>query len=176
MAKKAVIIMFLGVMFLTLMGYSNRSFAEVSIGIGINIPGPPPPLVIHRPPPVVVIPNTYVYFAPDVDVDIFFHHGHWYRPHDGHWYRASGYNGPWGYIAPREVPGVLFGLPPDFRHYRSRSNHIRHEELRTHWERWERDKHWDKRGHGREIEKVRIRERREDNHDRGRGKKGRGRD
>jgi hypothetical protein len=167
MAKKAVIIMFLGFMFLTLLGYSSRSFAEVSIGIEINIPGPPPPLVIHRPPPVVVIPRTYVYYPPDVEVDIFFYQGHWYRPHDGHWYRATGYNGPWGYVAPREVPGVLFGLPPDFRHHRSRDRYIAHEELRKNWNTWEREKHWDKNGRGHETKKVRSREEREDRHHRG---------
>ena len=175
MTKRAIIIMFLGMMFLTLMGYSNRSFAEVSIGIGINIPGPPPPVVIHQPPPVVVIPNTYVYYPPDVEVDIFFYHGHWYRPHHGHWYRARGYNGPWGYVAPREVPGVLFGLPSDYRHHRYRSNHIGHEELRTHWESWERDRYWDKRRHGDDRRKYRSREDREDRRDRGRGR-GRDRD
>jgi hypothetical protein len=174
MTKRAVIKMFLGMMFLTWMGYSDRSFAEVSIDIGINIPGPPPPVVIHRPPPVVVIPNTYVYFPPDVEVDIFFYQGYWYQPHHGHWYRARAYDGPWGYIAPREVPGVLFGLPPDYRHYGYRGRHIAHEELRTHWERWEREKHWDRGRRGDETE-VRSPEDRGDRHDRGKRER-RGRD
>ena len=169
MAKRTVIIMFLGMILLTLMGYSNRSFAEVNVDIGINIPGPPPPVVIHRPPPVVVIPKTYVYYPPGVDVDIFFYHGYWYRPHNGHWYRARGYNGPWGYIAAHEVPGVLFGLPPDFRHRQSRDRYIAHEELRKNWDTWERERHWDEHRHGYETRDVQSRERREDRHHRGKG-------
>jgi hypothetical protein len=40
----------IGVMFLVLLGFSNRGVAGVSINIGIS----PPPLVIYGPPEVVV--------------------------------------------------------------------------------------------------------------------------
>ena len=82
-----------GIIFFSLALYSPESFAGVNVNIGIGIPLPH--VVIHSPPPVVVIPGTYAYFAPDVGVEIFFYHGFWYRPHRGHWYRADGYNGPW---------------------------------------------------------------------------------
>jgi hypothetical protein len=175
MVKRAVIPILLGVMFLALTGYSDRSFAEVNIDIGINIPGPPPPVVIHRPPRVVVIPKTYVYYPPDVELDIFFYHGHWYRPHHGHWYWARAYNGPWVYVAAHDVPGVLFGLPSDYRHPRYRGRYIAHEDLGRHWERWERERHWDNRGHRRDSREYRSRERFEDKHHRGRDNR-RGRD
>lgn len=55
---------------------------------------PLPPLVVPVPPPVFLIPGTYAYFAPDVDVDLIFFGGFWYRPYGGRWYRASYYNGP----------------------------------------------------------------------------------
>ena len=65
---------------------------------------------------MVVIPGTYIYAVPDIDVEIFFHQGYWYRPHEEHWYRSKSYNGPWAYLDSNRVPGVtLFDLPPDYR-------------------------------------------------------------
>ena len=173
MPKRAIIIVFLGTMFLICLGYSTPSFAEVSIDIGIGIPAPPPPIVIHRPPPVVVIPKTYVYYPPDVEADIFFYHGYWYRPHHGHWYRSRGYDGQWVYIGPREVPGVLFGLPPDYRHHGHGGRYIAHDDLGRHWESWERERHWDNDRHG--HEKARDQREGKHKHQKGKGEK-KGRD
>ncbi len=113
MRTKASIAIFVGIMFVTLMGYSPKSDAQLSIGIGINVPLPH--VVLYSPPPVVVIPGTYAYFAPDAGVEIFFYHGYWYRPHHEHWYRARGYNGPWRNIRHARVPHAFRNLPPDFR-------------------------------------------------------------
>lgn len=48
----------------------------------VNI-APPPVYPFSAPPEVVVIPGTYVYFVPGINVDILFYHGHWYRPFGG---------------------------------------------------------------------------------------------
>jgi len=153
-----------GITFLIGMGYPSGANAGVSIGI--NFP-PPPPLVIPAPPPLFVIPTTYIYFPPEVDVDIFFYHGYWYRPYQGYWYRSGIYNGKWVYIAPERVPRVLINLPPDYRRVPPGLRRIPHVELRKNWKTWERDKYWDKHGgrewHGEKWE-----------HDEGHGK-GRGR-
>jgi hypothetical protein len=66
----------------------------------------PPSLVLPAPPALYVIPGTYAYFVADVDVDIFFYQGFWYRPHLGRWYRAYEYNGPDLFVTNR-VPLVL---------------------------------------------------------------------
>jgi hypothetical protein len=87
MRTKKTIVMFIGIIFVMVTGYSNQSSAEVNVNIGIGVPLPH--VVIHSPPPVVVIPGTYAYFAPDVGVEIFFYHGYWYRPHHGYWYRQG---------------------------------------------------------------------------------------
>ena len=178
MSKRTTAIMCFSIMFLVLMGYPTGSFSEVSVNIGINVPlpqvvmpGPPPAVVIHRPPSVVVIPGTYVYYASDVNVDIFFYQGYWYRPHQGHWYRATGYNGPWTYTSPRKVPGVLFGLPEDFRHSPSRHQYISHEQLNKNWRTWEREKHWDKHEYANERREIRRGEYREDKQHRDRGER-----
>jgi hypothetical protein len=115
--------------------------------VRIRIPLPPP-LVIPAPPPVVVIPDTYVYYPPDVDAEIFFYHGYWYRPYRGYWYWSKSYGGPWGYYG-RRPPRPLLKLPPRYReHYRDRRmeyHHIPHHELQQNWGRWERERHWDRR-------------------------------
>ena len=82
-----------GIMLLIGMGYPSGATAGVNIGINVL---PPPPLAIPAPPPMFVIPRTYIYFAPEVDVDILFYHGYWYRPYQGHWYRSGTYNGKVG--------------------------------------------------------------------------------
>jgi hypothetical protein len=157
MRTKAIIVIFIGILFFTMMGYAPESSAEVHVSIGIGLPAPqvvipaPPPVVVHEPPPVVVIPGTYVYFAPDVGVDIFFYHGYWYRPHHGHWYRARGYNGPWHNIKGGRVPHVVRNLPPDFRHYGRRHERIRHVDLQRNWKTWEQKKHWDRHGDRHEM-------------------------
>ena len=111
------------IMVLIGIGHPSRTTAQVNISVGINLP-PPPPLVVPAPPPMFVIPRTYVYFAPDVDVDIFFYGGYWYRPYRGYWYRSGAYNGKWVYLAPNKVPPVLLNLPPDFRRVPPGYRHI----------------------------------------------------
>ena len=64
---------------------------------------------------MVVIPGTYVYLIPDIDMDVFFFSGFWYRPSGGHWFRGCSYNGPWAYWPDDRVPRPLLSLPPDYR-------------------------------------------------------------
>jgi hypothetical protein len=149
MRIKKTTVMFIGITFFMVAGYSNQSSAEVNVNIGIGVPLPQ--VVIHSPPPVVVIPGTYAYFAPDVGVEIFFYHGYWYRPHHGYWYRARGYNGPWGHVQNSGVPHVLRGLPPDFRRNVRHSERIRYTDFKQNWKTWEQKKHWDKHGHRQDV-------------------------
>jgi hypothetical protein len=142
MRKRSAKIILVGLIVTVLMGYSDRGFAEVNVNIGIGVPLPP--LVIPAPPPVLLIPSTYVYFVPDAGVDIFFYHGHWYRPHHGHYYRATSYNGPWVTIAPSAVPKSVLYVPKDFRHVPPGHQRIHHGDLMKNWETWEKEKHWDK--------------------------------
>ena len=129
--------------------------AEIRIRIPL-----PPPLIIPVPPPMVVIPGTYVYYPPDVDAEIFFYHGYWYRQHGGYWYWSRGYDGPWGYYS-RRPPRALLNLPPryreDYRGRRMEHQHIPHHELQQNWGRWEKERHWDRRRDERPPEKPRER-------------------
>ena len=116
---------------------SGRAGVNVNIGIGF-----PPPIVFEAPPPVVVVPGQpYVYYVPDIRVDLFFYSGYWYRPYEGHWYRSRHYDRGWAYVDPRRVPRPLYHLPPDYRH---RSGYeVPHGELNHNWSKWQKERYWD---------------------------------
>jgi hypothetical protein len=113
--------------------------AEVSVNISIPLPG----LVFPAPPGLIVVPGTYVYYAPEVDAEIFFYHGYWYRPHRGGWHIATGYNGPWRTIGSHRVPRPLLHLPPGYRAVPSRHERTPYPVVQKNWRTWENERHWD---------------------------------
>lgn len=122
---------------------------DVSIGIGINLP---PPIVFGSPPSVVVMPDTdYVYVVPDIDVDLFFWDGWWWRPWEGRWYRSHYYNRGWAYY--NYVPGFYFDVDPGWRgYYRSHNwyghqwhyERIPQQRLQQNWRTWKNDRYWER--------------------------------
>lgn len=143
MKKTSLAVVSVGILVLGFMSYPTHGMAGVDVNVGVNF-GPPPAVVIPAPPSVVVIPGTYVYFAPEIQAEILFYHGYWYRPYQGRWHRATGYNGPWSYIEPARVPAALVHLPPNYRHVPPGHQRIPHGQLKKNWKTWEHDKHWDK--------------------------------
>jgi hypothetical protein len=81
------------ILFLTLVIFVPVS-AMAGVSVHVNIPLPPP-IIFPGPPEVVVIPETNVYAVPDVDADIFFYSGWWWRPWEGRWYRSRYYDRGW---------------------------------------------------------------------------------
>jgi hypothetical protein len=145
MRKSIFITIFIWTLLLMGIGQLDKGIAEVNVKVGINV-SPPPALVIPLPPPMYVIPKTYVYFAPKVEVDVFFYQGYWYRPHQGHWYQSKNYNEHWVYIPPKKVPTVLLNLPPNFRQVPPGHRHISYRHLKNYWSTWEKEKYWEKHG------------------------------
>ncbi|MBZ0220393.1 MAG: hypothetical protein K8I01_08185 [Candidatus Methylomirabilis sp.] len=145
----------------------SAALSEININIGIN--APPPAIVVKAPPAVVVIPGTYIYFAPDID-DVFFYGGYWWRPHRGGWYRAVEFGDPWVVIEIGSVPRVLLKLPPDYRRVPPGHERIPYGQLKKHWRQWEKEKRWERaskvREERREREKDIREERREKEKDR----------
>lgn len=139
-AKRFCILLF-GAFFLLVTGILTQSDAQVSLNVRI---GPPPVYRIPAPPPVVVIPGTYVYVVPDIGVDIFFYHGYWYRPYEGNWFQAQSYNGPWLFLPPERLPRPLLQLPPDYRSIPPGYHRIPYGDLRKNWAGWERQRYWDR--------------------------------
>jgi len=147
--------------------------AEVNVNIGIGLPG----VVISAPPALIVIPGTYVYYPPEVGVDIFFYHGYWYRPYQGGWYMANGYNGPWRTVGPRYVPRALVNVSPAYRRLPPQHERMPYGMVRQNWRTWERDRHWDSHG-GERGKSVERRERGEGGNrgGHGQGHEGKGHD
>lgn len=130
----------LAVAFLLLSALSKESFA---IGPNTEIDITPPLLEITGRPVLFPIPGRYVYFVADIDMDIFFYQGRWYRPYKEHWFRATDYDGPWEII--RDAPAPLKDLPPDYRNGAPRGFYrVPYSEVRDNWEVWEKEKYWDR--------------------------------
>ena len=119
---------------------------DVSVGIGL------PPLIVFAAPPVlIVLPETYVYVVPDVDADIFFYNGWWWRPWEGRWYRSRYYDSGWAYY--HRVPSFYTEIPSGWRndyrdhHWRGHPwnyQRIPHQQVQQNWKSWEKNKHWEK--------------------------------
>jgi hypothetical protein len=123
-----------------------QSMAGVTVSFGISLP---PPIAFVAPPEVVVIPETYVYAAPDVDVNLFFYDGFWWRLWEGRWYRSSYYNSGWSYY--EGVPDFYALVPHNWRiEYREHlwNGHpwtyqrVTYHDLRRGWRDWEKNDHW----------------------------------
>ena len=128
---------------LVLAGSATQSEARVNVNIGVNLPA----YRFDAPPDVVVIPGTYVYMVPDIDVDILFFQGYWWRPYEGQWYRSRDYRGGWRHVEPGRIPLGLRELPHDYRHRLSPGyERIHQRDVQRNWKRWEKEKHWDRRG------------------------------
>lgn len=122
--------------------------AEVNVDVHIALP---PPILFPAPPELIVLPETYVYVAPDVDVDIFFYNGWWWRPWEGRWYRSRYHDTGWAHY--RGVPSFHKKIPAGWRNdYRDRRwkghqwNHQRipHPQVQGNWKNWERNRHWER--------------------------------
>jgi hypothetical protein len=124
------------------------AMAEVNVNVGIALP---PPILFPAPPALIVLPETYVYIVPDVDDDLFFYNGWWWRPWEGRWYRSRYYGSGWVFY--QRVPFFYSRIPSgwrnDYRDHRWQGRQwnyerIPHQELQRNWRTWERDRHWEK--------------------------------
>jgi len=105
--------------------------AQIGVSVGVNVPLPPP-IVFSGPPQVVVLPESNVYVAPDVEADIFFSQGWWWRPWEGRWYRSRQYDRGWGFY--RAAPPPFYrNVPPgwrnDYREHRWHGREWNHERI-----------------------------------------------
>jgi hypothetical protein len=122
-------------------------------GVDIHVSIPlPPPIVFAAPPEVIVIPETYVYVVPEVQEEIFFYNGWWWRPWGGRWYRSRHYSSGWVYY--QSVPSFYARIPSGWRNdYRDHRwgghqwnyQRIPHQQLQQNWSSWEKSRHWEKR-------------------------------
>ena len=149
MKKKNIFIRYfvLLVMIATFVACVSTSRYE-DTGMGISLP----PIGFYGPPDVVVMPDTDdVYFVPDIDVDMFFWNGWWWRPWEGRWYRSQYYDRGWAYY--NNVPSFYYDVDPGWRgYYRDRNwyghrwdyDRIPHPRLQQDWESWHNNRYWER--------------------------------
>ncbi len=126
--------------------------AAAQVDVRISVPVPlPPPIRFVAPPAVVVLPGTDVYAVPDVDAEIFFRGGWWWRHWEGRWYRSKYYDHGWAHY--RGYPSWHRKVPRDWRvYYRDHRwgghpwhpRHVRPGDLHRHWKggHWRHDPGW----------------------------------
>jgi hypothetical protein len=140
--------LFLGALLLALVLVTPiPAMARVGVSVSITLP----PIVFAAPPALIVLPETYVYVVPDVDMDIFFYNGWWWRPWEGRWYRSRYYDRSWARY--RSVPSFYREIPSDwrddYRDHRWRGHQwnyqpIPHQQVQRNWRSWEKSRHWEK--------------------------------
>ena len=85
--------------------------AEVSVGIGISVPGVSIGINMPVYPRLVRVPGYPVYYDPGVDFNFFFYDGLYWVFQGDDWYVSSWYNGPWQLVAREYVPVYVLRVP-----------------------------------------------------------------
>jgi|SRR5215470_15791207 len=80
--------------------------AQVSVNIGVNLPGPPQLVPVPAAPAIA--------YAPAVDANYFYFDREYYVFSNGVWYVSRGYNGPWAALPPEFVPQPLLQVPVQY--------------------------------------------------------------
>jgi hypothetical protein len=96
------------------LGGSPPALAQISVGIAV--PGVSIGINVPYYPEFVVVPGYPVYYAPQLDANLFFYDGLYWSYAQDRWYSSEWYNGPWDFVEPEFVP--LFVLRVPVRYYR----------------------------------------------------------
>jgi hypothetical protein len=123
------------------------TMAKVTINIQFPLP---PPIPFAAPPEVIAMPETSgVYVAPDIDVDLYFWNGFWWRLWEGRWYRSAYYDRDWAYYD--NVPSFYFYIDLHWRDYYKNHNwyghqwnyqRIPYQRLQQNWKGWQTNRSW----------------------------------
>ena len=89
----------------------TSALAQVSVGVGIGLPGVSIGINVPAYPELVVVPGYPVYYAPRLRSNYFFYDGMYWVYVDDNWYASSWYNGPWALVGPEFVPLFILRIP-----------------------------------------------------------------
>jgi hypothetical protein len=73
---------------------------RVGVGIGVGVPGARLGIHVGAYPELFAVPGYPVYYAPALDLNLFFYDGRFWVFAEGDWYSSYWYDGPWDYVAP----------------------------------------------------------------------------
>lgn len=136
-----------------LIGLTLPASAQVSVSIGIEMPGLSIGINLPTYPQLQRVPGYPVYYAPQASANYFFYDGVYWVFQGDDWYASSWYNGPWRRVGRDAVP--LFVLRVPVRYYRQPPAYFRGwrddapprwgdhwgrdwESTRPNWDRWDR--------------------------------------
>lgn len=85
--------------------------AQVSVGIGVALPGVSIGINVPAYPRLVPVPGVPVYVAPAAGANLFFYDGLYWVYVGNAWYASGWYDGPWRMVAPLQVPVYLLRVP-----------------------------------------------------------------
>lgn len=130
---------------------AGPALAELSVGIGISVPGVNIGINVPAYPSLARVPGYPVYYAPGLPSNYFFYDGMYWVYQGDNWYMSSWYNGPWGMVDPGYVPVYLLQVPvhyyrsppPYFRGWRAEAPPRWGEHWGNDWE--QRRRGWDRR-------------------------------
>ena len=92
-------------------GLHRPANADVQIGVGVALPGVQIGINVPAYPRLLPVPGYPVYYAPYLDLNLFFYDGYYWAFTDGNWYYSTWYDGPWMLAAPDYVPYYLLQVP-----------------------------------------------------------------
>jgi len=98
-------------------GSITAASAQVSVGVGVSLPGVSIGINVPSYPQLVRVPSYPVYYAPGMDANFFFYDGMYWVYQSDNWYSSSWYNGPWLMVSPAFVPVYVLRVP--VRYYRA---------------------------------------------------------
>ncbi len=136
-----------------LLGSVGQAGAQVSVGVGVALPGVQIGINVPAYPRLVAVPGYPVYYAPAAPSNYFFYDGAYWVYRGDTWYVSSWYAGPWYVVEPYDVPVYLLRVP--VRYYRDPPPYFRAwrpdrpprwgerwghdwEARRAGWDRWDR--------------------------------------
>jgi len=82
--------------------------AQVSVGVGIQIPGVSIGINLPVYPELVRVPGYPVYYAPQAPANYFFYDGLYWVFQGDNWYASGWYNGPWSMLLEEFLSVVVF--------------------------------------------------------------------
>lgn len=110
-----------------LFGQLPAAQAQVSVGVGIDMPGVSIGINLPTFPHLQQVPGYPVYYAPDAPGNYFYYDGLYWVFQGDDWYASAWYNGPWQRVMPVYVPAYVLRVPvyyyrlppPYFRYWRA---------------------------------------------------------
>ncbi len=131
-------------------GLHHSANADVRVGVGVSLPGLSIGINVPAYPQLVPVPGYPVYYAPGIDLNLFFYDGLYWVYTDDNWYSSAWYDGPWDLVQPDLVPYFVLRVP--VLYYRRPPLYFRYWDRRQaprwdqHWGATWRDRHraWDR--------------------------------